>query len=344
MHDTLRFWLDRGVDGFRMDVVQSLVKRADFADLDDPNEILYGDAHLDPAATHALLRDIRRLLDGYPGDRVAVGETSLLSTAQDGGLLRRRRRAAPVLQLPPDPGAVGRRARGAGASAAPTRRSIPRGAWPTWVLSNHDVPRHRTRYGGSEAAARAAVVHGPHAAGHALPLRGRGAGPARRGGPPGAQARPDRPRRLPGPDAVDAAPSPTAGARRALAALPARARRALGRGRARRPRSRCCTSTGDSWPMRHALARRCASARSRWSRLARPVIAWDRHHGGERRRVLVSFATEPLQTWPHWSSPAGRAGRSWWPATGWVRAWCSRGVWPRPRRWSWLPARPLSRL
>src|SRR5262249_48245853 len=34
----------------------------------------------------------------------------------------------------------------------------PRGAWPTWVLSNHDVPRHRTRYGGSEARARAAVV------------------------------------------------------------------------------------------------------------------------------------------------------------------------------------------
>jgi alpha-glucosidase len=34
----------------------------------------------------------------------------------------------------------------------------PRGAWPTWVLSNHDVPRHRTRYGGSEARARSAAV------------------------------------------------------------------------------------------------------------------------------------------------------------------------------------------
>ena len=34
----------------------------------------------------------------------------------------------------------------------------PRQAWPTWVLSNHDVPRHRQRYGGSEAIARQAAV------------------------------------------------------------------------------------------------------------------------------------------------------------------------------------------
>ena len=38
------------------------------------------------------------------------------------------------------------------------RRLAPAGAWPTWVLSNHDNPRHRTRYGGSEARARAAAV------------------------------------------------------------------------------------------------------------------------------------------------------------------------------------------
>ncbi|MEZ5321098.1 MAG: alpha-amylase family glycosyl hydrolase [Microthrixaceae bacterium] len=34
----------------------------------------------------------------------------------------------------------------------------PAGAWPTWVLSNHDNPRHRTRYGGDERIARAAAV------------------------------------------------------------------------------------------------------------------------------------------------------------------------------------------
>ncbi len=157
MHDTLRFWLDRGVDGFRMDVVQSLVKRADFADLEDPTQILFGDAHLDTAVTHGLLRDIRRLLDGYPGDRVAVGETSVLSTGKMAAYYGHDDELHlcfnfPQILAPWD--------------ATHWRRRIertyevldPRDAWPTWVLSNHDVPRHRTRFGGSEAAARAAVV------------------------------------------------------------------------------------------------------------------------------------------------------------------------------------------
>jgi alpha-glucosidase len=39
-----------------------------------------------------------------------------------------------------------------------TRALAPRDAWPTWVLSNHDNPRHRTRYGGGEARTRAAAV------------------------------------------------------------------------------------------------------------------------------------------------------------------------------------------
>src|SRR5262249_2238655 len=84
MFDTLRFWLDRGVDGFRMDVVHSLVKRADFADVPDPTQIPFSEVHLDTRATHGILRDVRRLLDSYPGDRVAVGETSIFSTEKMG--------------------------------------------------------------------------------------------------------------------------------------------------------------------------------------------------------------------------------------------------------------------
>ena len=150
MHDTLRFWLDRGVDGFRMDVIQCIVKRADLADVDDGlDEMLDGDAHLDPPATHELLRDIRRLLDGYPGDRVSVGEVYLLSTAKVATLLRRRRRAAPRASTSRQllaPWDVERS--GAAGSSAPTRSSTRSARWPTWVLSNHDIPRHRTRYGG----------------------------------------------------------------------------------------------------------------------------------------------------------------------------------------------------
>ncbi len=157
MEDTLRFWLDRGVDGFRMDVIQSLVKRGDFADLDDPDEVLFGDAHLDPPATHELIRGLRRLIDDYPGDRLAVGETSIMSTAKMAEYYGHDDELHLCFNFPQilaqwDVGHWDRRIR------RTYEELDPRGAWPTWVLSNHDVPRHRTRYGGSEAAARAAVV------------------------------------------------------------------------------------------------------------------------------------------------------------------------------------------
>jgi len=75
MHATLRFWLDRGVDGFRMDVIHFIGR--------DPQRIIDGaeSAH-DPAQTHAHLRAIRRLIDGYDHDRVAVGEVFILDTEQ----------------------------------------------------------------------------------------------------------------------------------------------------------------------------------------------------------------------------------------------------------------------
>src|SRR4051794_15464202 len=71
MHDTLRFWLDRGVDGFRMDVAYCLGKHPDLAD--DPPEVA-GLPHVvlnDRPETHAYLRAIRKVLDEYP-DRMAV--------------------------------------------------------------------------------------------------------------------------------------------------------------------------------------------------------------------------------------------------------------------------------
>ena len=86
-----------------------------------------------------------------------VGEVYLLSTKRVADLLRRRqRRAPPVVQLPAAPRAL---------EAAAWRKRIdrvveeldPRDAWPSWVISNHDQPRHRTRYG-TEARARAAAV------------------------------------------------------------------------------------------------------------------------------------------------------------------------------------------
>jgi alpha-glucosidase len=158
MHDVLRFWLDRGVDGFRADVIHAIGK--DPALPDDPPQwaqVPHASSHDDPR-THGLLRGIRGVLDGYD-DRVMVGEVYLL------GERISERTATYVgpdeLHLAFDFTTLF----APWGDAARWRRRIARidttfasadGKWPVWVLSNHDNQRHRTRYG-SEAAARAAA-------------------------------------------------------------------------------------------------------------------------------------------------------------------------------------------
>jgi alpha-glucosidase len=156
MHDTLRFWLDRGVDGFRMDVVHGIVKRPDLASVAEGYAQMVDESRYDPPAIHEELRKIRRLLDGYQGARVSIGEVYILSTAKVATYYGDHDELHLAFNFPP---------LYAPWDAAKWRTRIervqqelgPRGAWPTWVLSNHDNPRHRTRYG-SEARARAAAV------------------------------------------------------------------------------------------------------------------------------------------------------------------------------------------
>ncbi len=155
MHDTLRFWLDRGVDGFRMDVVHCIGKDPDLAD--DPAD-LAALSHVPlnhRPETHRLLGGIRSVLDAYPG-AMAVGEVYLLDTAEV------------VTYLGPDQLhlAFNFRPLLTRWDAPAWRRQIevvaaehePRDVWPTWVLSNHDNPRHRTRYERPGAARAAAVL------------------------------------------------------------------------------------------------------------------------------------------------------------------------------------------
>jgi alpha-glucosidase len=155
MHDVMRFWLDRGVDGFRIDVIHGIGK--DPALPDDPPEMA-GIPHAslnNTPQTHELIRGMRRLVDSYPGDRLILGEVYLLSTelvAQYYGADDELHLSFnfPPLYTPWSP----KRWR---LQIADTRRFIDaRGAWPTWVLSNHDNVRHRSRYG-SEARARAGL-------------------------------------------------------------------------------------------------------------------------------------------------------------------------------------------
>ena len=77
MHEVLRFWLDRGVDGFRIDVVHCIGKDPTFPD--QPAELGEIDrvGIQNEPTTHELIRGFRRLVDGYPGERTTVGEVNL---------------------------------------------------------------------------------------------------------------------------------------------------------------------------------------------------------------------------------------------------------------------------
>ncbi len=156
MHDTLRFWLDRGVDGFRMDVVHAIGKDPDLPD--DPPE-LAGVPHSalnHHPFTHELVRGLRGVLEEYDGDRMMVGEVYLLDTAMvatyygDGDGLHLAFNFPPLYTR-------WRANRWQERLDEVAAHLEPRGAWPTWVLSNHDNRRHRTRYR-SEGRARAAAV------------------------------------------------------------------------------------------------------------------------------------------------------------------------------------------
>ena len=157
MHGVVRFWLDRGVDGFRIDVAHCIGK--DPALADDPEDLLPTphSSLNDRPETHEHLRALRGLVDSYPGNRMMVGEVFLLDTALvapyygDGDELHLVFNFPPLF-TPWDEGSWRRQIE------TTTGLLDPIGAWPTWVLSNHDNPRHRTRYGGSEPRARAAAM------------------------------------------------------------------------------------------------------------------------------------------------------------------------------------------
>jgi alpha-glucosidase len=172
MHDVLTFWLDRGVDGIRADVIHCIGK--DPALPDDPPELV-GIPHSalnDVAVTHERLRAIRSLVDRYPGDRMVVGEVYLLSTEAVATYYGHDDELHLAFNFPPLYARWDQRS-----WAECIRQTVealdPRQAWPTWVLSNHDNPRVRTRYDRaagvlgeepattavrSEARARAAAV------------------------------------------------------------------------------------------------------------------------------------------------------------------------------------------
>ncbi|MER0445261.1 glycoside hydrolase family 13 protein [Streptomyces sp. Edi4] len=144
----LRFWLDMGVDGFRVDVAHGLVKAPGLPDIGghDQLKLLGQDVmpFFDQDGVHEIYRSWRTILDEYDGERIAVAEAWTPTVERTANYVR------------PDElhQAFNFQYLGAPWDAAALREVIdvslaamrPVGAPATWVLSNHDVTRHATRF------------------------------------------------------------------------------------------------------------------------------------------------------------------------------------------------------
>jgi len=147
--DELRFWLDRGADGIRIDSAAMLVKDADLGDF-DPGQPPFPHPYVDRDAVHEVYRSWRAIADSYPSPRALIGELWLPDAERFAAYLR-----------PDELHTAFNFAFLGCAWEAPALRKVidetlavhaPVSAPATWVLSNHDVPRHVTRYGRADTS------------------------------------------------------------------------------------------------------------------------------------------------------------------------------------------------
>jgi alpha-glucosidase len=144
--DVLRFWFDRGVDGFRIDVAHSLAKADGLPDADPETIDDWSAWHpaWDQDEVHEVYRGWRRVADSYDPPRVFVAEAWVSSNERLANYLRADELHTAFqfdfLRAPYRPSLL----REVVADAIATAHEV--GATPTWVLSNHDVVRHVTRY------------------------------------------------------------------------------------------------------------------------------------------------------------------------------------------------------
>lgn len=163
MDDVLRFWLDRGVDGFRIDVLWHIVKHEALPDnplnpawtpqITERDRLIQLHSTDQPEA-HAISADMRALADSY-GDRVLVGEIFLPNErhARWYGTPERPQVHLPFnFQLVESPWDAAH-LRG---MIEAYEASLPAFGWPNWVFGSHDAPRIAARIG--EAQARVAAM------------------------------------------------------------------------------------------------------------------------------------------------------------------------------------------
>lgn len=162
--DIFRFWLDRGVDGFRIDVAHGLVKDTTFPDLAVHEEILESarvadHPHWDRPGIHEINRRWRAVLDASGRDAMMVAEAWVVPDSLPNYLRPDEYHQSfnfDFLTTKWEHDAAVRAISRAITAAAAV------GSTSTWTLSNHDVMRHTTRYGlPPEASWRTWPLTGP---------------------------------------------------------------------------------------------------------------------------------------------------------------------------------------
>jgi glycosidase len=172
MFDAVRFWLERGVDGFRIDVAHYIMKDPQLRDNPVNSEPkpglhkplgdydlqlhLYDKGHPD---VHTVYRELRQLLDAYSAERprMAVGEIHIFDWVKWAEYYGQD---LDELHMPFNFALLGVKwqAQAVRQVVDALERSLPPGAWPNYVLGNHDESRLASRYGPVQARVAAMLL------------------------------------------------------------------------------------------------------------------------------------------------------------------------------------------
>jgi alpha-glucosidase len=164
MLNVLRFWLERGVDGFRVDVMWLMIKDEQFRDNPPNPDYRAGQPsshrllpvyNSNRPEVHKVVAEMRLTIDAFP-DRVLIGEIylpvqQLMIYYGDGLKGAHLPFNFQLLQSAWTAEAVGR-------AIYEYQTALPAGAWPNWVLGNHDNARIATRVGTQQASIAALLL------------------------------------------------------------------------------------------------------------------------------------------------------------------------------------------
>ena len=164
MYDVIRFWLARGVDGFRVDVIWHLIKDREFRDNpanpafrrgQPPHQSLVPLYTTDRPEVHDVIRQMRMVVDEFP-NRVLIGEIYLPIER----LVAYYGRDLQGLHLPFNFALLSTswQARRIARLIEEYEFALPPGGWPNWVLGNHDRPRIASRIGEKQARCAAMLL------------------------------------------------------------------------------------------------------------------------------------------------------------------------------------------